>query len=388
MKLLKYIQYLRESLDFNIEDIGDLFQDFKDNYYIIDIDKEYKYSQKYKKLVYPFPGKYLTSYKITISPGSSNKNEICEDLSKNYLNIIKQLEAWGFSVVTLLNPKEIRFEDGLIYNINRGNFESQKIYNLISKIKLVIIDNSIEELTIDEWFNNLEGYTKKLEFDYQEGSVGFSNLDTDQLSQIMIKLLSRLYLNDILEFIVDYENELILPWSILDNTKDDYCYEIGDLVNDYYSDFESLIQNSTRLKSNRKMSLEEMIDYLEKNYPDLISEILEYLLELKNYKINEWVSLYFQKLLEDSLKVDVFNGGVRVYFPNIDFIEYDLDSNFCEKFEIEIINNRISQTWKNFLIKNIHFLIKEDKGFDLLDYSDFSFKNNKEIEKIINQYED
>lgn len=393
MKLLKFKQYLRESLEFNIEDIEDLFQDFRDNYYIIDIDKKYEYSSKNKKLVYPFPGKYMIIYKIIISPSVSDKSEICEDLSDNYLNIIKQLEAWGVSVENLTKRKtnvgEFKFENGLIYN-KFPNSSTQ-----INKVELLICDNSIEELTIDEWFSNLEeGEPIKLKFDYQEGSIGFSNFNSYDVINILNNIVDDD--SDILEFISN-DNSVNLDWSFLDSSEDDYYYEIGDLVEDYYNDFESLIMSSSRLKSDKKMNLDEMVIYLENNYSDLISEIFEYLLEVKRENINKWISLYLQEMLEGLLKVDIINYGVRIYFPNIDFIAYDVDSNFCEKFE-RLITNNISKSWIDFILGNIKRLLYTSttlyiKGFNnkesykkYFDF-DFTYSDNKEIENIIKKYE-
>jgi len=400
-RILNWREYIKENWKWELDDVEDLFQDFKDNYYELTIKESnldedgIMYSNIHRELVYPFPGHYISDIMIDIASSSSKNSgsERFEDpiiptfdiLTEKFQQIIQQLEAYGFKLRKAYpsNLENLVFKNGKIFD--GGKFKSG--------ISLYLITDEIKEYSIQEY---LLDKRIDLSLDYQEGSVGFSFFNYKEVMEL-IDLFNSKPIQNILEFIKDIQTPDII-WSYLTEGKEDYYYEIGDWINDYYSDFETLTRNSIRLKSDRKMGIDEMIIYLEENYPDLLSEIEKFLVTKKRELIQEYCGKWLKSILESYLRVELVEGGVRIYFPNSDWIKYNPESIFVEKFDNLLYNkNNIfvggdSKNWKDF-IKTLIFSNIFNYNFKnsnwWMENVDFHFQYPiyTEIENMIHHYE-
>lgn len=383
MKIFRYKQFLKESYDFNEEDIEDLFQDFRDNYYQVKVEK-YRYGGLFDRNngEVSLPGVYDLKYHILIVP--DEQNDTLDDLTEKFRLIIKQLKVWGFEIIKGAGPyselpdvSEYFFKNGQIYNgenrVTHINIHLKSDEKVEYSIEEYISDRTDVDIDINGWF------------DYVDGLIGYSNFNFDDIDYLISQVLGRRD-DSTIESFLSYDDDLSIYWSLLDPQKEDYHYDIYDLVSDYYNDFESLLRNSLRLKVDREMSMEEMIDYLQTNYEDLIEEIFQFLSELKNIEIYQRFSLYLQDLLVHMFKIEVFDTGIRIYFPT-DQITYSL---FVSNFDRKLSLVGEGDSWKSFIKKHIKLFNQINMRLvkiETIVNPTFSYEGNTKIQNMIHKYE-
>lgn len=399
MKIKKYLSFINENDNFNINQLYKLYNiEMLEEYFLDFLDNRYDLSFDYVFVVNKtnISGKYYEAnellklgdntigYKITIMPSKKSKKDLTDDFKESIRRITSDYDLKA----TLLG-----FNEGS-YDINNFKFEEGNIsYNssiLTDGLNLLLIENEPVSITFEQLadYYNWNNKTSYIDIDFYIfnvvitgdnkyfSEVGKTILYSDNVNgdyepdiRDFKDMLSRTTLESILQYIIDY-------------------YGIDKFIN-----FINVINDETGNKKIDKLSEEDLIDYILNNYDttdvvlytlydhiSILEEIQKLIGDITRDKyVNDIYSEYMQKLnerLKDFPKHEIIEKDnikyYRFYFDNAylqDHLTYE-DINgmsFKELLKDYILDNNITITKIDYVDSYVDEEELEDKIIDFIN---------------------